>query len=586
MIRTGFSALDNLTGGFSERQGYLVYGNAQEAKSALALAFLASGVANGESVALVTDRPVEAVIEEGRGYGFDLADAIRSGKLQYFDYPETVATSSMQLLDDSHIMEEFQGLTGDNAIQRVVFDPVTPLLNTPNPGASAKRFHSIISAVSRMGATAIYLIDSSGNNDNVPSVREMAHGVMRLDAEGLGSGKIVFERWPESPSAESLDFGIVAGIGLVSLNRLPNGSAAAYAKDQKGSDLHFSPFQIPSTRTSSVGTLAPAGASPAPRALPPAFSPNLLASPAPAPAPATAPVEVSEVEQQVPGILLIHPDSALRALLVTSLSRNYRVSEAHGVASGMAMLSGELPDVLVMSNEMAGACGGALAFKLRQSGYNMPMIIVGSRVRRVTDKAKFLRAGVDMVLDFPIDVPLLGLIVDNLLRRIGRLDKPLHPDSEAPPIQKRVPASCTMDLELFCERVAEEYSRPEMAAASPMFTLRLPSGSPMVEELSSTVLLMARSTDLVYVGSRGVAVLLADAPEGHAFLSRFNLSWTDAAPPRIEHPRITNQGSLQSQLRQFVREAVGQSTQQPGSNGLSNRSFEAVAAGHQGDRSE
>ena len=47
MMRTGFSALDRLTGGLAERQGYLVYGNAQEAKSALALAFLASGIANG-----------------------------------------------------------------------------------------------------------------------------------------------------------------------------------------------------------------------------------------------------------------------------------------------------------------------------------------------------------------------------------------------------------------------------------------------------------------------------------------------------------------------------------------------------------
>jgi KaiC/GvpD/RAD55 family RecA-like ATPase/CheY-like chemotaxis protein len=582
MIRTGFSALDNLTGGLSERQGYLVYGNAQEAKSALALAFLASGVANGESVALVTDRPVEAVLEEGRGYGFDLSDAILSGKLQCFEYPEAVAMHSMQLLDDSCIMDEFQKLAGPNGIQRLVFDPVTPLLNTPNPGASAKRFHAIISSVSRMGATAIYLIDASGIGDNAPSVREMAHGVMRLDAEGLSSGKIVFERWPEGHSAESLDFGIVAGIGLVSLNRLPSGSAAAHGQDKRGSDLHFSPFQIPSTRASSVGSLAPSLGAPAPRELPPGFSPNLLASPAPAP---SMPV-VADREQQQPGILVIHPDSALRAVLVASLSPDYRVSEAHGVASGMAMLSGDLPDILVMSNEMAGACGGALAFKLRQSSYNMPVIVVGSRGRRTADKAKFLRAGVDVVFDYPVDVPLLHLTVDNLLRRVGRLDGPLHPESEPPQFQKRAIASCTTDLDSFCERVAEGYARPEMADSPPMFTLRLPSASPMVEELSSTVLLTVRATDLAYVGTRGVAVFLADSTERLAFLSRFNLAWTGAVTPRVDDLRISGQGNLRVQLRQFVCDSIGQSFPQSGGNGLNNRSFEAVAAGHQSDRSE
>ena len=295
---------------------------------------------------------------------------------------------------------------------------------------------------------------------------------------------------------------------------------------------------------------------------------------------------VADREQQMPGILLIHPDGALRSVLVTSLSRNYRVSEAHGVASGMSMLSGDLPDILVISNEMAGACGGALAFKLRQSGYNMPMIVVGSRVRRTSDKAKFLRAGVDMVLDYPVDVPLLNLSIDNMLRRVGRLEEPLHPDSEPPQFQKRANASCTMDLDAFCERVAEEYARPEMAAASPMFTLRLPSASPMAEELSSTVLLMVRATDLVYVGDRGVAVFLADSTEGLAFLSRFNLSWNGSATPRIEHPRINSQGNLRVQLRQFVCDSIGQSFPQSGGSGLNNRSFEAVAAGHQVDRSE
>lgn len=568
MMRTGFSALDSLTGGLAERQGYLVYGNAREAKSALALAFLASGIANGEPVALVTERRVEAILEEARGYGFDLTGALESGKFQFFEYPEGVAASSMQLMDDARIIEEFQALTGQYEIRRLVFDPVTPLLNAQHPAASAKRFHSIISAFSRMGATALYLIDSSESSDSVPSVRELAHGVMRVDAAGMGSGKIVFERWPGAPSAESLDFGIVAGIGLVSLSRLPSGTAAA-SSDRLASTLQFSPIQIPSTRASGVGTLAPG------------FQPSLLTGPAAAMVDAV----IEDGERETPSVLLVHPDSAQRAVLGRILSASCRVTEAHGVAAGMAMLSGQVPDLLVFAHELAGACGAALTFKLRQSGYNMPIVIVGSRVRRITDKARFLRAGADVFLDFPVDLPLLNLHVDSLLRRVGRLNDPLRPGGEPPQGQRRAAVTCTMDLDYFCDRVAEEYGRPELVSACPMFTLRMPLGKPMVEELSSTALLTARAADLVYVGSRGVAVLLVDSPGADAFLARFSMSWP-AEPPLIEPARINGHNNLREQLRQFVHEATGLSFPQPGGNSLNGKSFEAVVSGHRKQTSE
>lgn len=569
MMRTGFSALDSLTGGLAERQGYLVYGNAQEAKSALALAFLASGVANGEAVALVTNRRFEAILEEARSYGFDLAEGVKSGKFQFFEYPEEVAASSLQLMDDARIIEEFQTLTGQHEIRRLVFDPVTPLLNAQHPAASAKRFHSLISAFSRMGATALYLIDSSGNGDSVPTVRELAHGVMRVDAAGMGSGKIVFERWPGAPSAESLDFGIVAGIGLVSLSRLPTGSAAAAAANPGTAStlLQFSPYQIPATRAAGVGTLAPG------------FSPTLIAGPTP-----TVDAVVEESEPELPSILVVHPDSAQRAVLGRILSSKFRVSEAQGVAAGMAMLSGQVPDVLIIPHELSGACGAALTFKLRQSGYNLPIVVIGSRVRRIADKAKYMRAGADVFVDFPTDLPLLTLHVDNLLRRIGRVKEPLRAGAE-PPSSKRLTVTCTMDMDYFCDRVAEEYSRPELVSGVPMFTLRMPSGKPMVEELSSTALLTARAADLIYVGSRGVAVLLVDSPTADGFLSRFSMSWA-AEPPLIEHPRINMHNNLPDQLRQFVHEATGLSFPQSGGNNLNSKAFEAVVTGRRVQTSE
>jgi hypothetical protein len=211
---------------------------------------------------------------------------------------------------------------------------------------------------------------------------------------------------------------------------------------------------------------------------------------------------------------------------------------------------------------------------------------VGSRVRRITDKAKFLRAGADVFLDFPLDVPLLKVSVDNLLRRVGRLNGPLRPESEAPQFQRRPNVTCTMDLDYFCERAAEEYARPELVSGSPMLTLRMSSGKPLLEELSSTALLTARAADLVYVGSRGVAVLLVDSTRTDSFLSRFSQSWAAEASPRVEQPHISGHGNLLKQLRQFVHEETGLSFPQQGGNTLNGKSFEAVVAGHRVENPE
>src|ERR1700685_3577399 len=114
MITTGFPALDKLTGGVRERQAYLLHGNAKEAKTALALAFLTQGANDGRPVALVTDRRADAVFEESARLGLD---------------------------------------------------PVTALLLAPNVEAAADRFRTMASSFSELGATAFYLLHTPGGSE-------------------------------------------------------------------------------------------------------------------------------------------------------------------------------------------------------------------------------------------------------------------------------------------------------------------------------------------------------------------------------------------------------------------------------------
>jgi CheY-like chemotaxis protein len=259
-----------------------------------------------------------------------------------------------------------------------------------------------------------------------------------------------------------------------------------------------------------------------------------------------------------PRVLLIHPDAAQRSILAVMLARHFRVQEAHGAIDGLSSIGGAEPDVVILAQEMRGVAGSVIAHKLRQSGHNMPIILVGSKVRRLSDQAGFLQVGVDVCLEYPINAALLNLHVDNLLRRVGRLREPLndHPEYLRPP--QRSGQNCTTDLDVFLDRAVEEmnFSR-ESGLPVPVCVMHCSPGNPMLEELSSAALLVTRSSDLFYVGTRGVAILLPESRAIQPFLGRFSKSWIAGAPPTIEQPEWTDQDDLRACLSEFLMQHAG-----------------------------
>lgn len=527
MITTGFPALDKLTGGFRERQAYLLHGNAKEAKTALALAFLTQGANDGRPVALVTDRSADAVLEESGRLGFDLSERLSSGELLLFEYPSSVGNHSRQLADDSKIIREFQTLVGKHGIDRLVLDPVTPLLLAPSTAAAGHRFQSIASSFSDLGATTFYLLHTPGGAEYVPVCREAAQGVLRLDSSSSGTGRIVFERWSKNPAPHELEFGFVPGVGLVPVGRnLGTPLSAARPERQLGSFPHERHME---RRAYSI--------------------PQLI----------SARSGVSLDPYDKPRILLIHPDAAQRSAIGAMLAKHFSVEETHGAIDGLSSIGGGVPDIVVLAQEMRSVAGSAIAHKLRQSGHNMPIILVGSRVRRLSDQACFLQAGVDVCLEYPINAALLNLHIDNLLRRVGRLREPINENPDYLRTPQRAGQNCTTDLDVFVDRAVEElnYSR-ESGLPVPMCVMCCAPGKPMLEELSSAALMVTRATDLVYVGTRGIAILLPESRTLQPFLARFSKSWTAGAPPTVEQPGSGDQNDdLRAYLSEFLMENAG-----------------------------
>src|SRR6266404_2706033 len=139
MMLTGFDGLDAISGGLQERKNYLLYGNIGTGKTTFSLQFLYQGLITGENVAFVTRRSAQTIFEHGHAFGIDLEPFVRTDQLIIFEYVSKVIENSARLKDEEQIWQELDATLGDVSIQRVVFDPITPLLATPSNSAAIFR---------------------------------------------------------------------------------------------------------------------------------------------------------------------------------------------------------------------------------------------------------------------------------------------------------------------------------------------------------------------------------------------------------------------------------------------------------------
>ena len=506
MVATGFAAFDEIARGLRQSEAYLVYGAAGLGKSTFALGFISEGLAAGEAVALVTSRSPATVLEQARQSGLDFEAAFQNNLLFLFEYPEDIAGNSSRLLDDLRIVEEFRAALAGSSVQRVVFDPITPLLAGPTQSFVADRFRVIANSIRAMGATALYLIDLPEGQAQATAAKDSAHGVIRFE-ETRDGRRLVLESMPESQGGEPIRFELEPGLGL---RALPDHARQVLT----------------------IGPARPTRSAPMPLA-----------------------IRTAQSVAHAATILTINPDEAESAQLQSLLGPAFRVIPAAGAADGLSAVAIHAPDLVILAEQVRGGGGIDIARKLRGAGRNLPIVMLSRRLRRVADQAAFLHAGVDAFLTMPAERSLLRPCVWNLLRRagaIGLLDRNRGEyDSQA--LSSEV--NCTGDLDYFVARVLHDGAFCQRFGAAPsLFVMRI--GRHLLDELASVVALFTRSADLVFTGERGIVVLLAGAGDTAPFLERFRRNWNGSTPPFVDE--VATGGVIaESSMRSLVLEAVG-----------------------------
>jgi KaiC/GvpD/RAD55 family RecA-like ATPase/DNA-binding response OmpR family regulator len=505
-----------------------LYGPNGSGKTTFSLAFVLNGLIKGERCIYVTSRPAESVIRHANSLGSELESFLRSQQLILFESPASGTEAMSRVLDDSVIFQEFKALVGNDGFDRLVVDPVSPLVTGLSEPQCARRLRSLARMFSGGGATCLYLLPSADPESRLVACKDAVDGVLRIDgAEGSGRPHaLVLERFPElRGNRKVFYFEITPGIGMREVERTEGLPALA---PTNGGGHRSADLQAWSPRTSQNG-----------------FVSKRLAG--------------IENGTQAKSILLIHPDVAERSKLRSLLQRNWPVHEASGAADGLSLIATEAPYLVIAALNSRGANGIEIARKARQNGRNMPIILLGREVKRKADRIAILEAGIDVCLDEPIDGRVLTLHVANLLSRSSGADR-LLPEALpqlgiTPP--HREPVGCTSNFDYFLDRIraearfAQQYGLPVVLLA-----FRQPLRSHFVDQLADMASLVGRTTDIVLVGERGVAVLLIEADTSAPFLQHFRQRWTEVLP-EIEHFQVGEGEDFVDSAAKFIVRVTG-----------------------------
>ena len=156
-VQTGVTFFDEKHGGVFDGRCWILCGPSGTGKSAVALQFMARGIAQGERCLLLSvQRAVDAVLWAS-AHSLGMGKAIESGQFGVLEYGDIVPGRDQEQ-DPSLPPEGFldlQRIVNANSIQRVVLDTVLPWTMTYNPESLGERVFSLVRAFERMKCTTL-----------------------------------------------------------------------------------------------------------------------------------------------------------------------------------------------------------------------------------------------------------------------------------------------------------------------------------------------------------------------------------------------------------------------------------------------
>ncbi|KPJ89248.1 MAG: hypothetical protein AMS18_12605 [Gemmatimonas sp. SG8_17] len=213
-INTGIGPLDQRTGGIRAGGIYVIAGVPGSGKFAALLQFLGTGVAAGESVALLTGTHPQSVFEQADHLGFGLEQAWKRGKLRLLGFTDNFEHLLQRAADPGDVFEELSACTG-NGVSRLGIDPGKPLWETKAGTALGNRF---VQWAESSAATTWVTLGSDLSESLSPAtewVLQTTSGVLKMERLPNGIRQLWIRRIsPPTDSQGPVSLELVPGKGL------------------------------------------------------------------------------------------------------------------------------------------------------------------------------------------------------------------------------------------------------------------------------------------------------------------------------------------------------------------------------------
>src|SRR4029077_4940639 len=183
IIISGIEPVDELLGGLKRGQLYLVHGDAS-VKSLFGIRFLIEGLKQGKNGALVIRYSPEDAVRRFARLGYDCLEDVYSGRLVILEYSDDIIQKIGKLRELTPVLRELEWLLGETKPERLVFDPVTSVLNGAE-GSFDARAREFAEWARSFGAT-VALIGNESSQEIVRSFQPLVAESFRFDFRETG----------------------------------------------------------------------------------------------------------------------------------------------------------------------------------------------------------------------------------------------------------------------------------------------------------------------------------------------------------------------------------------------------------------
>jgi CheY-like chemotaxis protein/KaiC/GvpD/RAD55 family RecA-like ATPase len=423
----------------------------------LALELAHAALARGERVVYLTAERAEALLQQARFLGIELAPAVREGRLVLLQLEATAAASARQH-GAAPLMQAVAEEAADAAL--VLVESLATLTREILDSAPLRAaVEALLGGTQRPGQCVVATVDS-----------ELA------------------SRQPELGEALADLCGVLVDLGCE-----PDGARSAAVRKSRIPAASQEPlrFAIGPRGTLCAQAPAPAGE-----------------RPAAARAPATSPAAAAR-----PRVLVIDEDDGARAQVVEWLARAYEVATAsNGVEAFSAVLSAR-PDAIVLELVLPRVSGYEVLAAFQRGGVRIPVLVLSGRVHRAADRIRpFVLGAGDIMTKPPTRVELLHR-VESLLRSPRPQAEP--PQELAPELLFETGPTRVADARSFRERAERCWRFGErFEVVSSLAGLEV-EGEEEMERLLLAAESSLRAEDAVLPldETRALLLLVASAPE-------------------------------------------------------------------------